>query len=172
MCSSGIESRDRIAFFVRSERELCFITITKRMLHSNNRLHHCIDLVFCEPTDSFQIATNLLFFESKLTLIRHFLDLTATALSCKCTLRFYTICRRMDNLHHPGIAIIFLCFHHFRFYYIPDDRIFNKQGISIHAADSFTAHTNIRYFYCYNVIFIQHFISVPISILVESRFLN
>ena len=39
MCSACIETGNRVSRFICSERKLCFISIIKRLVHSDDRIH-------------------------------------------------------------------------------------------------------------------------------------
>ena len=93
-----IEAGNRISLFIHANRVLRLVSISKRLLHSHNRLHNPVKLLRPESTDTKQIIPHLIVFKCKLLLIAHCLDLASSALPVKTAGRRYTKRRRCNHL--------------------------------------------------------------------------
>ena len=94
----SIEAGNRISLFIHANRVLRLVSISKRLLHSHNRLHNPVKLLRPESTDTKQIIPHLIVFKCKLLLIAHCLDLASSALPVKTAGRRYTKRRRCNHL--------------------------------------------------------------------------
>ena len=87
MAVSRIKSCDNLSVFAKSHWELCLIAVIIRMLHADNRMHHIIFYM----SDTAQQISDLVLFESQLTLIGQMLNLTSAAAAGMGTWCLYTV---------------------------------------------------------------------------------
>ena len=111
VCARRIKACDHMPFLVRSNRKLRLVTITVRLIHSDNRKHDSVHFFLRKSTEADQIISHLLILECKLLIIRKSLNLTTSATSVQRAFRLYSMRGRTLDLLHPRISIIFL---HFR----------------------------------------------------------
>ena len=69
MSPACVKSDNRISLLICSERELCFITVSKRMLHTCDRIHNAIYEFRTETADPFQVSLYFLLLKCKLPVI-------------------------------------------------------------------------------------------------------
>ena len=99
MGSSGIESGNQIPFFIHSDRELCFIPVTERFLHSCDRLHDLIQQFFFHTAKTDQVISYFCIFKLQLFPVIHLLNLASATASCLRTACRYTKCGFFYNPH-------------------------------------------------------------------------
>ena len=140
----GVKSGDRVALLICPERELCFIAVSERIFHADDRFHDLIDQLRREAADAFQIASDFLLLEYKLSVIGHFLDLASPAPAREPAFRFHPVQRRLDHLHKPCVPVIFLCLYDLYFCSVADHSVLHKERVTVGFPDPFTACADIR----------------------------
>ena len=79
MSSARIKARNDISALIFSNRELCLVSISPGLLHSDDRLDNGIDKRFLETAKPHNIVANLVLLELKLSSVAHVLCLAASA---------------------------------------------------------------------------------------------
>ena len=81
------------------------------------------------------MIVDLSLLEPELFPIIQLLELTAAAGPGHRTLGLYPSRRRLQDLHQPGKAIIFLHLHHRRLDHIPNERVLDEPGVAVGFSD-------------------------------------
>ena len=139
--SSCIETCNDFSLFISAYRKLCLISVMKKFIHANDRLHGDI----CKAADTFQMSLHLICLKYKLLVIGKCLKLAAAALTGESAFRLYSVWRWFQYLHQAAVAVIFFCFNNFGCYCISDYCVLDKNGEAIGFSDTFTVNSAIFY---------------------------
>ena len=151
MSSASIEPCNNLAILIFSNRKLCLVSVSPRLIHSNYRFHDAVDKRLIKSAQSDNIVSYLTLFKLKLFFIRHILCLAATTGSGNRTFSLHSVHRRSDNFLKMCIGIVLLGLHYLGAYNITYYRIFNKEGIAIYLAYALSVISYICYFYCQKI---------------------
>ena len=139
--SSCIETCNDFSLFISAYRKLCLISVMKKFIHANDRLHGDI----CKATDTFQMSLHLICLKYKLLVIGKCLKLASATLAGKFALGLNSVRRWLQHLHKTAVTIIFLCLDNFGCYCITDYCVLDKNGEAIGFSDTFTVNSAIFY---------------------------